>query len=99
MNEVVPFYIGSDPRVGKETLDKVRKVEGHKMTYRASSGGILPGDGYVSIFSVEKIEDVVRINKELSEIKGVEGPTMFNATGPFTMEELKAVLEKEKKYE
>ena len=79
MTKQVIYFIGSDMRVGKETIDEVKKIEGFDKIYTAPASGFLPSDGYVAHFNMESEMDIVRIKRELSKTKGVEGLTLIFA--------------------
>jgi hypothetical protein len=66
------YFIGSDLRIGEQTLNKVAQIEGHERTYSALSGMVLPSDGYVAQFDVRDEMHALDVKRQLTEIKGVE---------------------------
>jgi hypothetical protein len=71
------YFIGSDLRVSKESLENVSKISSFDKVYQAFSCGVLPSDGYVAEFNVEGEVEIVNLNRELSKIKGIEPRLIF----------------------
>jgi hypothetical protein len=92
MDMKVIYFVGSDLRVKKDSLDELKKMEGFDRVYPGMSGGVLPSNGYVALFEVKNSRDVVNIGEKISCIPGAE-PAIVTSQGSVRFSDKKALQE------
>jgi len=65
------YFLDVGPVTDKKTQDAISNIEGFKDIYFALSGGVLPSDGYLARFEVERLKDANNVKNTLSGIKGI----------------------------